>query len=82
MLVAKPVGSWLSAIGLLLLLLYVLPGEQLQPWWRGLIFIALFAVALGSLRRELAKEFPDASLTNSWDVFTSGIGNLRSPSSS
>jgi len=81
-LVAKPVGSWLSAIGLLLLLLWVLPGEQLQPWWRGLIFIALFAAALGSLRQQLAKEFPNASLTNSRDVFTSGIGNLRSPSDS
>ena len=81
-LVTKPVGSLLSAIGLLLLLLWVLPGEQLQPWWRGLIFIALFAAALGSLRQQLAKEFPDASLTNSWDVFTSGIGNARSPSNS
>jgi hypothetical protein len=79
-LVGKPVGSWLSAIGLLLLLLYVLPGEQLQPWWRGVVFIALFAAALGSLRQQLAKEFPDASLTDSWDVLTSGIGNLRSPS--
>ena len=81
-LVAKPVGSWLSAIGFLMLLLYVMPGEQLQPWWRGVIFVALFAVALGSLRRQLAKEFPDASLMNSWDVFRSGIGNLRIPSRS
>ena len=78
-LVAKPLGSWLSAIGFLLLLLFVLPGEQLQPWWRGLVFIALFALALGSLRRELAKEFPDASLTNSWDLFRSGIGRPRIP---
>ena len=73
LLVTKPVGSWLSAIGLLLLLLYVLPGEQLQPWWRGVIFVALFAVALAALRRQLAKEFPDASLMNSWDVFRSAI---------
>jgi hypothetical protein len=72
-LVTKPVGSWLSAIGLLLLLLYVLPGEQLQPWWRGVIFVSLFAVALGALRRQLAQEFPDASLMNSWDVFRSAI---------
>jgi hypothetical protein len=59
-LLAKPIVAWSAAIGFFLLVLYLLPSEPLQSWWRGAIFIALFAAAIEALRRQLAREFPEA----------------------
>jgi len=77
-LVNKPVGTWLSAIAIFLFVLYVLPGEPLESWWRGAIFVALFALALDVLRRQLREEFPNASLIDSWETFRDGVAGLRS----
>jgi MFS family permease len=59
-LLAKPIVAWSAAIGVFLLVMYLVPSEPLQSWWRGLIFIALFAAAIEALRRQLAREFPEA----------------------
>jgi hypothetical protein len=62
-LLTKPAVAWFSASGAFLLLVYLVPSEPLQSWWRGLIFIALFAGAVVALRQQLAREFPDALLS-------------------
>jgi len=59
-LLAKPIVAWSAAAGVFLLVMYLVPSEPLQSWWRGLIFIALFAAAIEALRRQLAREFPEA----------------------
>jgi hypothetical protein len=59
-LLAKPIVAWSAATGAFLLVLYLVPSEPLQSWWRGLIFITLFVVAIEALRRQLAREFPEA----------------------
>jgi hypothetical protein len=59
-LLARPVVAWSAAGAVLLAVLYLAPGEPLQSWVRGLIFIALFVAGLEALRRQLAREFPEA----------------------
>ena len=58
-LVASPVVTWSAAIGVFLLLAYLFPGEPLRTWWRTLIFVTLFVVALGSVRRHVREERPE-----------------------
>jgi hypothetical protein len=62
-LLTNPAVAWFSASGAFLLVVYLVPSEPLQSWWRGLIFIALFASAVVALRQQLAREFPEALLS-------------------
>jgi hypothetical protein len=55
-LLAKPLVAWSGAAAIFLLVIYLVPAEPLQSWWRGVIFIAVFAAALESLRRQLKRE--------------------------
>jgi hypothetical protein len=56
--VAKPVGAWLLATGLLVLYFLVMPGFSVERWVTALVFAALFVVAVESLRRQIVREFP------------------------
>jgi hypothetical protein len=55
-LVARPAVVWSAAAGIFLLVVYLVPSEPLQSWWRGLIFIGVFATGLEALRQQLKRE--------------------------
>lgn len=59
-LLAKPVVAWSGAAAIFMLVIYLVPAEPLQSWWRGLLFIAVFATALEALRRQLKRESVEA----------------------
>lgn len=59
-LLTRPVVAWSAAAVLLVAVLYLAPGDPLQSWVRGLVFVAWFVAALEMLRRQLAREFPEA----------------------
>ncbi|MFK8023528.1 MAG: hypothetical protein AB8G26_06155 [Ilumatobacter sp.] len=52
-LVERPGVAWLGAGALFLFVLYLIPSEPFESWWRGLIFVGLFALALQALRQTL-----------------------------
>ena len=56
LLLTKPLTAWLTAGAILLIVLFWLPSEPLETWWRGAVFIGLFAVGLEALRRQLRHE--------------------------
>jgi hypothetical protein len=59
-LLTRPVVAWSAAAALLAVALYFAPGDPLQSWVRGLIFVALLIAAFEALRRQLAHEFTEA----------------------
>jgi hypothetical protein len=74
-LLARPIVVWSAAVGAILVVLYLVPSEPLQSWWRGLIFIALFALAIEALRRQLSREFPEALPVSSVPAETGPTGS-------
>lgn len=56
-----PVGVWLTATAALLVVLYLLPGEPIRSWWRGLAFLVVFAIAFEALRRQIRDEHAEIS---------------------
>jgi hypothetical protein len=59
-LLTRPVVAWSAAAALLAVALYFAPGDPLQSWVRGLIFVALLIAAFEALRRQLAHECTEA----------------------
>jgi hypothetical protein len=55
-LLARPLVAWSASAGIFLLVVYLVPSEPLQSWWRGLIFIGVFATGLEALRQQLKRE--------------------------
>jgi len=73
-LVGRPVATLAWAMVILLIVLYLLPNEPFDTWWRGAAFLAIFAGALGMLRQRVVAEFPDARITDTWEVLRAGVG--------
>ncbi len=57
---ANPVGAWALALGVLALYLLLAPGISFDRWLPALVVVSLFVTAVELLRRQIAREHPDA----------------------
>ncbi len=77
---AGPLAVWSSAAVVFLILTYLVPGTAADRWIPALVTIGLFVTGVEMLRRQVAEEHPDASLSESWENLRQRLLSLRSGS--